>query len=282
MAGKRNELNLVKTKDTKLSHREIQRVLLDSFFEQLRGARQCVLMLDYDGTLAPFRVQRDQAVPYPGVREILGRILNAGLTRLIIVSGRMSREVVPLLGLPNMFEIWGSHGWDRYHVDGSWTVFTPSNHELGILLDAKTWLSSQGLASHVEMKPGCLALHWRGLGEDNRRILRHKVLDLWNEIVNRTNLELMEFDGGIELRLPGRNKGLVVKTVLDEMCEDAAAAYLGDDQTDEDAFDAIEGRGLSVLVRDEFRSTHAHVWLRPPEQLLEFLGRWHQAATGKS
>ena len=55
-------------------------------------------------------------------------------------------------------------------------------------------------------------------------------------------------------------------------------AYLGDDRTDEDAFRALRGRGLSVLVRAEPRETAADAWIRPPEELIEFLRTWRREA----
>ena len=54
-------------------------------------------------------------------------------------------------------------------------------------------------------------------------------------------------------------------------------AYLGDDLTDEDAFRAVATRGLGILVRQELRKTAAVAWLRPPEELLDFLHRWARA-----
>jgi trehalose 6-phosphate phosphatase len=62
---------------------------------------------------------------------------------------------------------------------------------------------------------------------------------------------------------------------------DTPAAYLGDDATDERAFRAISGRGLSVLVRPSWRQTAAELWLRPPEELLDFLNRWLEALRGR-
>ena len=85
----------------------------------------------------------------------------------------------------------------------------------------------------------------------------------------------------MELRVPGRNKGHAVKTILRETEKGALVTYLGDDITDEDAFKALKGKGLSVLVREEFRPTTADVWLKPPEGLLEFLSRWHKTRRGK-
>ena len=58
----------------------------------------------------------------------------------------------------------------------------------------------------------------------------------------------------------------------------AAAAYLGDDHPDEDAFAAIRGRGCGVLVRPQWRRTHATLWLRPPAGLIRFLERWRDSS----
>jgi len=94
------------------------------------------------------------------------------------------------------------------------------------------------------------------------------------DLVNRVVLTLHEFDGGLELRPSGITKAQAVDRILCEMPSGTAAAYLGDDLTDEDAFVAIKGRGLAVLVRETFRDTCADIWLRPPDELLAFLRRW--------
>jgi hypothetical protein len=39
----------------------------------------------------------------------------------------------------------------------------------------------------------------------------------------------------------------------------------------------MQDRGISVLVRPEWRQTTAQLWLKPPDELLEFLGLWLQA-----
>jgi trehalose-phosphatase len=87
---------------------------------------------------------------------------------------------------------------------------------------------------------------------------------------------MQAFDGGIELRARGHDKGDAVRTMLDQ-CVDAACAYLGDDTTDEDAFRAIRGHGLAVLVRERPRQTLAQLWVEPPHGLAAFLERWADA-----
>jgi trehalose-phosphatase len=87
-------------------------VSLGDLFRSLGGAARRALMLDYDGTLAPFHVDPVRAEPYPGVREALAAILSAGHTRLVVVTGRATRDLLPLLRLNPGPEIWGSHGWE--------------------------------------------------------------------------------------------------------------------------------------------------------------------------
>ena len=61
-----------------------QEVSLGDLFRSLGGAARRALMLDYDGTLAPFHVEPARAEPYPGVREALSTMLSAGHTRLVV------------------------------------------------------------------------------------------------------------------------------------------------------------------------------------------------------
>ena len=88
-------------------------------------------------------------------------------------------------------------------------------------------------------------------------------------------MSLLEFDGGLELRPLEPNKGSAVRTLLAELPAGTPFAFLGDDTTDEDAFLALrETKALTVLVRSNWRATHARFWIHPPEQLLRFLNDW--------
>lgn len=255
---------------------EIER-RLEAFWDELTIALDRVLMLDYDGTLAPFRVERDQARPYPGVREVLGDVLADGRTRLVVVSGRRAGEVVDLLGLEGLPEVYGAHGREHLLPDGS-IESEPLDPADATRLDrARDWAETQGWAERLETKPGCLAFHWRGVPPGPAARMKSEVQAAWSEAARGSGLELASFDGGLELRAVGIDKGRAVNRILSECPPEAAAAYLGDDLTDEDAFTALRGRGdriLSVLVREEWRPTRAEVWLRPPGEMLAFLGQW--------
>jgi trehalose 6-phosphate phosphatase len=71
-----------------------------------------------------------------------------------------------------------------------------------------------------------------------------------------------------------------VRTILSEVGPDVPVAYLGDDSTDEDAFRVLNDRGLTVLVRPTYRFTAAQMWLRPPDELIQFFTDWVRACGG--
>jgi trehalose-phosphatase len=255
--------------------------VLDEFFHALQQAPHGALMLDYDGTLAPFRIRPEKAIPYPGVRARLNRIIAAGHTRVVLISGRWIKDLIPLLGLKKTPEIWGSHGWERLRADGTYEVFQFQERALQGLAEADMWVESEGMEDRCEQKPGCLALHWRGHEKETIENIKSRTLKAWKPLARRTGLKVAPFDGGLELRVPGRHKGHAVKTILTEMGPGTAVSYLGDDATDEDAFKALRNKGLSVLVRAKSRPTAADVRLKPPQELLEFLSRWHQTRRGR-
>ncbi len=244
------------------------------FFREVARARQSALVLDYDGTLAYFRQNRNEAFPYPGVTPLLKEIIDTGRTRVVLITGRRAHELIPLLGVSPHPEIWGIHGLERLRRDGSYEMEPIDPYTLEALSAADEWVDSLKLQHLTEHKPGSLAVHWRGLREEEAQGVRSRVLLGWLSIADRACLSLEQFDGGVEIRMATRNKGDALQTILTEMDVDAPVAYLGDDETDEDAFRVLHDIGLSVLVRPEWRETAAQIWLRPPAELLAFLRDW--------
>jgi trehalose-phosphatase len=245
----------------------------EEFLRGLAQAHSRLLILDYDGTLAPFRIERDQAVPYPGVREALTELQAAGHTRLALVTGRPVGEALELLRMDPAPEVWGCHGWERRRADGTYRLTDPgpvAREGLRRALEA----TAGSRPGSWEQKPVSVAAHWRGQAPAEAEALRGRIEPRWRELAHAFGLELHAFDGGLELRVAGVHKGSAVTTLLDEAGPGTVAAYLGDDLTDEDAFTAIAGRGLGVLVREERRPSAASLWIRPPEELLAFFSRW--------
>jgi len=236
-----------------------------------------LLMLDYDGTLAPFHEDRMQALPWPGVSERLDRLSGLPSVHLALITGRSARELASLLQLKRAVEIWGSHGREHLAADGAYTASDLAPAQNAILSRLDEALREAGFGSQVERKPASLAAHWRGLPPESAAQIEKIARDTFPTAGQRSGLQLLVFDGGIEVRSDSIHKGHAALHLLMRY-PTAIAAYLGDDTTDEDAFAALRGRGLTLLVRPDPRPSQAAYWLQPPQDLLAFLDAWTAAA----
>ncbi len=255
------------------------------FFKAVGRAERPLLICDYDGTLAPFQTDKMQAYPYEGVPERLER-LRAGGTALAFVSGRPVAELVHLLPLAGGTEVWGMHGREHRGADGRHTLMEPGPEQLGALDASEQALAGEGWEPLLERKVGSLALHWRtlphgGEGQTQQRA-RAAAERVFAAHAGRNAMGILPFDGGLELRTEDRTKAHAVEVLLQSV-DPAAAAFLGDDLTDEDGFRAIrERRGLALLVRAEPRASDARFFLRPPAELLAFLDAWLGSRGGRA
>jgi trehalose 6-phosphate phosphatase len=70
------------------------------------------------------------------------------------------------------------------------------------------------------------------------------------------------------------NKGKAVLWLLETLELERGSAlpiFIGDDRTDEDAFSALEKRGVGILVSEQRQATAASYWLNNPEEVERFL-----------
>jgi trehalose-phosphatase len=236
-----------------------------------------LLMLDYDGTLAPFHEDRMQALPWPGIAERLDRLSAISSVHLAVVTGRSARELASLLPMKHPVEIWGSHGREHLTLDGVYTSANLAPAQQAVLHQLEKALQDAGLGAQVERKPFSLAAHWRGLAPATTEQVEQVARDAYRAAGARAGLQLLVFDGGIEVRSDSIHKGHAALHMLTRF-PTATAAYLGDDTTDEDAFAVLRGRALTLLVRAQPRPSQATYWLQPPDDLLAFLDAWIRAA----
>jgi trehalose-phosphatase len=243
---------------------------------RLAASRRSILMLDYDGTLAPFVQDRMQAEFYPGIAERLSLFVQHPRVRMVFISGRGAKELSGLLPAGLHAEIWGAHGREWLDPDGHLHVAPVTLAQEEALRWLARSIEERGFGAEIERKSGSLAFHRRGLDAENGRRLVELVRSLFAQRDSQPDagLDLLPFDSGIEVRARGCSKAVAVTRILESEPADAVAAYLGDDHTDEDAFGALKDRGLCVLVRAEARASLADLWLRPPDELLAFLDVW--------
>ncbi len=261
--------------------------VVDDFFSSVDAKARPLLLLDYDGTLAPFRVDRTKARPYTGVREALARIQSAGRTRMVVVTGRPAKEISPLLRgnppvLPEPLEVWGLHGAERLHADGKRELDEAPAATQRRLDEVREYLRHNNLGGEYEDKANAAVMHWRGASPRTAKFIESRTRELFEPLAQLEGLTLLRFEAGLELRA-GRDKGGAIEALIREMPEGTPVAFLGDDITDEAGFEAVnraKGPHLSVLMKAEPRPTAAMAWMCPPAGLRAFLRRWNKAFGG--
>lgn len=239
-----------------------------------------LMMLDYDGTLAPFTVDRLHAWPHPMAIAALSAIAASSATQLAIISGRPAFELESLLGpIPAWFI--GEHGWEVLSPGGDLAQYdiAPESEE-GLRLAVER-AEGEGCEAHLDRKRACLTLHVRGLTEEaaNDRVVAME--RLWRPLTTMARLHLSRTDSGLELRVSGHDKGTAVRDLVRWVGSDALTIYIGDGDSDEDAFAQIAGRGLGILVASEDRQSIADARLSSCDDVAEFLATWANRVEGR-
>jgi trehalose-phosphatase len=236
-------------------------------------------MLDYDGTLAPFQVDRFAAFPLPGVVDALHAINTLPDTRLALISGRPVAEVERFVGASS-FIIAGTHGFELYlpgmglqqhALDASLNDVLDTAAEEATLVVGPNW---------TERKVATVAAHTRQLSPEEAELALETLAERWVTLTTPLT-EVRRFNGGLEMRVRGRDKGSVVRELLALGPEDAFAVYIGDDETDEDAFRALPADGIGIRVGAAGVASAARGRLASCETVRELLWDWAQPRRGR-
>jgi trehalose 6-phosphate phosphatase len=206
-----------------------------------------VVVVDYDGTLAPIVDDPACAVPLPGATAVLAR-LAGGVGRVAVVSGRpveFLRNALPVDGLM----LFGQYGVERLEAGG--VVADPEAGSWARNVRAAAVEAEAALPGIRVERKGALAvaLHWR-----EAPALEQEAVVLGRRLAASHGLRLEPSRLALELRAPVPiDKGTTTEAVA---AGARAALVAGDDRGDVAAFAAVgrlvaEGRlayGLRVAV----------------------------------
>jgi trehalose-6-phosphatase len=249
--------------------------LHSSFFEAVSKAPRRLLLVDYEGVLAP---TSPGFAPFPEICERLQYVLKDRATRLVVISGRPADEVRLALGMTLAPEIWGGDGLERLDCNGHYrcTEVDIPPEALEALAESEIALRRDGLGKFLEVNLASVSVHWRGLSDlDDILDVRAKAHRVFRTIaLSLDSLRFLEFQGGAELRLSGTTKRDVLRRLLSSVTVETPVAYVENDRTDSEVFQVLNGRNFTVVVRvsPHVAGTQPHVW--PPEELTRFLNDW--------
>ena len=229
------------------------------------------LFLDYDGTLTPIVERPEDAILSATMREAVRTVAEA--CPVTVVSGRDRAVVEALVGLPGLGYV-GSHGFDIRGPAGSGLRHEVGADRLPALDEAERHLRdrlAQIPGALVERKRFGVAAHYR-LAADRRVDVEKAVNEAHREF---PGLGVAAGKAVLELRpAVDWNKGLAIRWLLDRLPEiRGVPIHIGDDLTDETAFETLAADGIGIVVAEDDRATAAQFALRDPEEVRRFLER---------
>jgi trehalose 6-phosphate phosphatase len=223
-----------------------------------------LFFLDYDGTLAPIVDDPEAATPHPDVPDLL-RALDERYP-VWIVTGRDLRALESFLDLP--LPAIGLHGAQQGVIGGEVERLMPDDAAQALRRLRESVPSVDGL--RVEEKDQSFAVHYR---DAERAADARERLASWLDAMP----EMLDAIWGkkvVELRPEGLTKGTAVRRIADEH-PDRTPVYLGDDTTDEDAFEALHDLDRDALtIRIGAEETRADHRLADPDAVVAYLRRY--------
>ncbi len=249
--------------------------------------RRLLLMLDFDGTLAPIASTPAEAAIPAETRSELVRLSKIASCTVAVVSGRALGDVRDKVGIEGITYV-GNHGLEvaRPNEEPRLLAPPPAAASMERLRERLAAALAPFEGVLIEDKGVSIAVHHRLVGDEDRTRVKETVYETVRASAGEGEIEIGAGAMVLELRPPlGRDKGTIVSAILDGEAKRGCAAssfamYLGDDVTDEDAFKALRGRGWPVLVGRP-RISYAEYYLRDPREVGELLamlaGRFPEA-----
>ena len=232
-----------------------------------------LVVLDFDGTLAPLVEHPDDSALAPGARDAIEAVL--ARTTVVVLTGRPVDDVLPRLeGLP--VAVVGGHGTQAITVEGERTSLLDVDalrETLDALEPRLRDIVDEDRGWYVEPKPTSIGVHHRRVADDEVEPTLGAVRDAMDEHLGEGPGWIRTEGKAItELRPDGVDKGTALQWLLDR--HEGTPLVLGDDVTDEDAFAvAREVGGHAVLVAEEPRETNATLRIDGPDEVVDLLRR---------
>jgi trehalose 6-phosphate synthase/phosphatase len=211
---------------------------------------QLALFLDYDGTLTPLRRHPSEATLSPRMRRAISDCAERSDTDVAVVSGRSLDDVMKLVPVPEV-TFAGNHGLEITGPGLQPFRHPDIDHYRSRLQDLATLLEEICTpGAWVESKVASLTFHFREAHESEHDTLADKA----RECIQEAGFQARAAHCAVEARAPiGWDKGHAVLHTLRLLygpmwSENVRTIYVGDDETDEDAFHVLTGLGTSFHV----------------------------------
>jgi trehalose-phosphatase len=250
--------------------------------QKIRRAQSLFLLLDYDGTLAPIAPTPEEALCPPEVKVLLEKLRDHAHALVAIISGRSLDDLKEKVGVSGIIYV-GNHGLEIQNPAGIHKKKLSPPREKELQMIVRTLRRSLGGIQGIlmEEKGPIVAVHYRNVAQKYFGLI-HRVL---KETLERWGGRWKTAYGKMVVEIRPEidfHKGKAVRELLRGASKHILPIYLGDDQTDEEAFREVKGRGITVLIGPGWRTSEAEYFLKNPEEVEDFLRRCQEVLLDRS
>jgi trehalose 6-phosphate synthase/phosphatase len=242
-----HRLDDVKHKQRQLVTQHMTPSIRRKIESHFKKASRRLILLDYDGTLAPFVKNPNDACPDHELLSILKTLVTSPENEVVIISGRDRTILTQWLGDLNVNMV-AEHGAFIRHQGKPWTSTLPEDDEWkDIVRPALELYVDRTPGSFIEEKTYSLVWHCRKSDPDLAKLRMQELKDAVVAMSKNLNLGVFEGNKIIEVKPTGINKGLGVQNWLTQEKWPFILAA-GDDYTDEDMFHAVGEAGYTCKI----------------------------------
>lgn len=240
------ELLQIKEQNKEILQKIVGKRQLTQIKKEYDQAEKRLIFLDYDGTLAPFVKNPEDAIPSEELLELLKQMTADKKNKIVINSGRNHRILDKWFkGLKLDFA--AEHG-AFYKEKGEWHKNVQETIQWDDeIMNIMEHTIEKTPRSYLEKKDTSLVWHYRNVDVWLAELRQKQLVNALMGPASRLNLQVVPGNKIVEIKSPDVNKGNEVKRVLEKNNYDFVLA-IGDDTTDEDMFHALPENGISIKV----------------------------------
>jgi trehalose 6-phosphate synthase/phosphatase len=234
------------------------------------------LLLDYDGTLAPFTRLPEEAVPDKELKDMLSVLASDKKNKVVIISGREAATLDKWFG--NMpLTLVAEHGASIRTPESGWThLVSTSDQWKDEIRNILQMFVSRCVGSFIEEKSYSIAWHYRNTQPDLGLNRSRELINNLSHFLQNTMLQIIHGNKVVEVRMSGYDKGVIALRIVNETRPDFVLC-IGDDTTDEDMFKALEGKAYTIKVSNA--ATAAKYTVLSQQKVLPLLNQLVQPLT---
>jgi len=253
----------------------------EDFSQACRNVSHVLLFVDYDGTLTPIVSRPELAVLSTEVRELLRALVKKPALSVGIISGRSLSEIKSMVAVGGIYYA-GNHGLEIEGPDLKY-ISREAETARALIRDLAGELAAalgDISGTIIEDKGLSLSVHYRLVEEGEEKAVAETFHRITGTLLEEGKIRITTGKKVFEVRPPiDWNKGKAIEKIASEITtalnlKQTLNVYLGDDNTDEDAFKVLRRpEGWSIFVGGENPASAAEYYLDSPSEVAEFLLR---------